>query len=67
MHESIDYKVRNDLLIYDLESVSVEVKTGVHKPFIVTSLYLPNHTVGYFNILESLIANIDLEKRESGG
>ena len=31
----------------------------------MTLLYLPNHTVEYFNKLESLIANIDLEKRES--
>ena len=37
----------------------------MHKPLIVTLLYLPNHTVEYFNKLESLIANIDLEKRES--
>ena len=52
-------------MIYDLESISVEVKIVMHKPFIVTSLYSPNHTVEYFNKLESLIANNDLEKRES--
>ena len=52
-------------MIYDLESISVEVKIGMHKPFIVTSPYSPNHTVEYFNKLESLIPNIDLEKRES--
>ena len=63
--KGIDYKVRNDLMIYDLESILVEVKIGMHKPFIVTLLYSPNHTVEYFNKLESLIANIDLEKRES--
>ena len=61
----MDYKVRNDLMIYDLESISVDVKVEMHKPFIVTSLYSRNHTVEYFNKLESLIANIDLEKRES--
>ena len=65
MRKGIDYKVRNDLMIYDLESISVDVKIGMHKPFIVTSLCSPNHTVEYFNKLESLIANIDLEKRES--
>ena len=43
MRKGIDYKVRNDLMIYDLESISVEVKIGMHKPFIVTSLYSPNH------------------------
>ena len=32
---------------------------------VVTSLYSPNHTVEYFNKFESLIANIDVEKRES--
>ena len=52
-------------MIYDSESISVEVKIGMHKPFIVTSLYSRNHTVEYFSKLESLIANIDLEKRES--
>ena len=50
-------------MIYDLESTSLEVKIGMHKPFIVIALYSPNHTVEYFNKLESLIANIDLEKR----
>ena len=65
MRKGIDYKVRNDLMIYDLESISVEVKIGIHKPFIVTSLYSLNHTVEYLNKLESLIADIDLEKRES--
>ena len=65
MHKIINHKVRNDPMIYDLESISVKVTIGMHKPFIVTSLYLPNHTVEYFNKLESVIANIDLEKRES--
>ena len=65
MRKGMDYKVRNDLMIYELESILVEVKIGMHKPFIVTSLYSPNHTAEYFNKLESLIANIDLEKRES--
>ena len=63
MRKGIYYKVRNDLMIYDLESISVEVKIGMHKLFIVTSLYLPNHTLEYFNKLESLIASIDLEKK----
>ena len=59
VHKSIDYKVRNDLMIYDLESISVEMKIGMHKPFIVTSRYSPNHTVvEYFSKLESLIAII---------
>ena len=62
MRKGMSYKVRNDLMIYDLESISVEVKIGMHKPFILTSLYSPKHTVEYFNKLESLIANIDLEK-----
>ena len=31
MRKGIDYKVRNDLIIYDLESISVEVKIGKHK------------------------------------
>ena len=65
MRKSIEYKVRNDLMIYDLESISGEVTVGMHKPFIVTSFFSPNHTVEYFNKLESLITNIDLEKKES--
>ena len=65
IRKSIDYKVRNYLMIYDPESISVEVKIGMHKPSIVTSLYLQNHKVEYFNKLESLIANIELEKRGS--
>ena len=50
--KGIVYKVRNDLMINDSESILVEVKIGMHKPFIVTSLYSPNHTVEYFNKLE---------------
>ena len=65
MRKSIDYKVRTDLMIYDQESISVEVRIGMHKPFIVTSLYSPNHTVEHFNKIESLIVNIDLEKKKS--
>ena len=52
-------------MIYDPESISVEVKIGMHKLFIATSLYLPNHTIKYFNKLELLIGNIELEKKES--
>ena len=48
MHKCGDYKVRNDLMIYELESIPVEVKTDMHKPFIVTSLYSPNQSRNSF-------------------
>ena len=63
MRKSIDYKVRNNLMIYDLELISVEVKIGRHKSFTATSLYSSYYTVEYLNKLETLIANIDLEKK----
>ena len=36
IHKSINFKVREDLMKYDIESISVQVKIGNYKPFIVT-------------------------------
>ena len=41
IHKSINFKVREDLMKYDIESISVQVKIGNYKPF-VTSIYGPS-------------------------
>ena len=49
IHKSIDYCLREDLLRLDIESISIQVKLGNYKPFIVTSLYRPpGRPVAYF-------------------
>ena len=49
IHKSIDNCLRKDLLRSDIESISIQVKLGNYKPFIVTSLYRPpGKTVAFF-------------------
>ena len=48
--KSIDYFQLEDLLRSDIESISIQVKLGSYKPFIVTSFYRPTgKPVAYFN------------------
>ena len=41
VNKNLSYKVRTDLMVDKLESVSVQIKNGSFKPFIVTSFYRP--------------------------
>ena len=64
IHKSIDYFLREDLLRSDIESVSIQVKLGNYKPFIVTSLYRPpGKPVAYFNELDNLFGTLDTEDK----
>ena len=66
IHKSIDYFLREDLLRSDIESVSIQVKLGNYKPFIVTSLYRPpGKPVAYFNELDNLFGTLDTEDKET--
>ena len=50
----------------ELESVSIQVKNGKYKPFILTSIYRPSgKPVSYFNDLGSLFDRIESQNRES--
>ena len=65
IHNSLDFKLRDDL-DFNLESVSIEIKVGNFKPFLVTSLYRPPHKpVEYFGQIESLISATDCDGKES--
>ena len=41
IHKSISFKVREDLMKYDIESISVQIKIDNYKPFLFTSIYGP--------------------------
>ena len=65
IHNSLDFKLRDDL-DFNLESVSIEIKVGNFKPFLVTSLYRsPHKPVEYFGQIESLISATDCDGKES--
>ena len=45
----------------EIESLSVQIKNGKFKPFIVTSTYRPpGKPVSYFNELESLFSMLEV-------
>ena len=50
----------------ELESVSIQVKNGKYKPFILTSIYRPpGKPVSYFNDLGSLFGRLESQNRAS--
>ena len=66
IHKSINYQLREDLFRINIESISVQVKIGNYKPFIVTTLYRPpGKPVAYFNDIDTLFGTIDSEDKET--
>ena len=65
IHNSVEYKIRNDLMNFEIECLTIQVKIGMSKPFLVTSLYSPHNTTDHLNKIDSLIACIDTENKES--
>ena len=58
--------MREDLVYSEIESLSIQVKVGNYKPFIVTSVYKPpRKPVEYFNELDKLFNSIDAEDKET--
>ena len=49
----------------NLESLSIQIKLGNFKPFIITSVYLPDVSVDVFREVESLVRLLDKENKES--
>ena len=41
IYKTVNYKLREDLAYSEIESISIQVKVGNYKPFIVTSVYRP--------------------------
>ena len=66
MHKTVNDKLREDLANSEIESISIQVKVGNYKPFIVTSVYRPpGKPVEYFNELDKLLNSIDAEDKET--
>ena len=66
IHESIsNYCILSDLMDNNLESLSIQIKLGNFKPFIITSVYLPDVSVDVFREVESLVRLLDKENKES--
>ena len=65
IHNSVEYKIRDDLMNFEIECLTIQVKIGMSKPFLVTSLYSPHNTTDHLNKIDSLIACIDTENKES--
>ena len=55
--KDLEFAVRDDLMVYNLENVTIQLKIGNYRSFIVTALYRPpDKPVEYFDELESLIS-----------
>ena len=66
IHKTVNYKLREDLAYSEIESISIQVKVGIYKPSIVTSVYRrPGKPVEYFNELDKLLNSIDAEDKET--
>ena len=66
VHESISYKIRSDLMSYNLEVVTLQIANSKFKPFIVTSLYRPpGKPVSYYNDMEALLASLDSDNKDA--
>ena len=65
LRNSINFKVRSDLIPTELEAVCLEITKPHRKPFFVTTIYRPpNATAEFFDHLEKLIKQIDDENKE---
>ena len=54
------------MICEELESVTVQIKHGTFKPFLVTSIYRPpGKPVSYFSELESLFGRLESQNKES--
>ena len=65
IRESLNYKLRDDL-VFDIESISAEIKVGNFRSFLVTSLYRPpKKPIEYFDRIEALISATEADRKES--
>ena len=63
--KDLEFAVRDDLMVYNLENVTIQLKIGNYRSFIVTALDRPpDKPVEYFDELESLISSIESEGKD---
>ena len=66
INKTVNYRLREHLRNTNVESISIQVKVGNYKPFIVTSIYRPpGKTVKHFNDIDALFSIIEAEEKES--
>ena len=66
IHQNIQFEVKHDLMCDELESLSIQIKNGKFKPFILTTIYRPpGKPVSYFSDLESLFGKLESQNGES--
>ena len=64
--KDLEFAVRDDLMTYNLETVTIQLKIGNCRSFIVTALYRPlDKPVEYFDELESSISSIESEDKDT--
>ena len=62
---TINFSLRTDLNIDELENLCIEIRKSNSKPFIVNNWYRPpNSPIGLFSHLENLISRLDLTNFE---
>ena len=66
VHKSLGVPIRQDLMDCNVESVSVQIKVGHYRPFIVTSLYRPpGKPVSHFQDIEKTLSAIEADGKEA--
>ena len=66
VHKSLDVTIRQDLMDCNVESVSVQIKVGHYRPFLVTSLYRPpGKPVSHFQDIEKTLSAIEADGKEA--
>ena len=64
--KDLEFAVRDDLMTYNLENVTIQLKIANYRSFIVTGLYRPpDKPVEYLDELESLISPIESEDKNT--
>ena len=66
VHKSLDVTIRQHLMDCNVESVSVQIKVGHYRPFIITSLYRPpGKPVSHFQDIEKTLSTIEADGKEA--
>ena len=66
IRDSINYKVRNDLVPDQLEMIAVEISKSKAKPFIISTFYRPpSAAIELLDFFEIFLQKVDSEDKES--
>ena len=65
VRSSVNFALRADLSINELENLCIEIRKSNSKPFLIVSWYRPpDSTVDKFDLFETLVGRLDAENRE---